>query len=406
MQRGICAERRGAYSSEVTAAGGDWRVVDGTPTAWFAAPSFRQAAALAVRVLELAPDAAVDLCATGARVGIASAARAAAVSAAAGDRGLSPAPAALQQVRVDVESPDPAAIGPFWQRSLGYTAGPDGALTDPLRRDPDLLIRPSFDPRPLRNRIHLDVVRPPAVVAATDLGEPYGPYGVCHADADGNEVDLVPGDPLGDGPETADWQVAFAAMACYRTASPAQQRDLVTAAATLADDAGFPLRIDVRPGLAILDTGKDRWHADAHGLELDFTDLAARLQAAARDLGAVADPTLPRLVQLVIDAADVPAVRAFWAAALGYVPDRRTDLTDIVDPRGLGPVLLFQGIDLADAERRRQRNRIHLELAVPPDAVPARLAAALAAGGRGLEESGGRWRIADPEGNELVILGT
>jgi len=162
----------------------------------------------------------------------------------------------------------------------------------------------------------------------------------------------------------------------------------------------------VRPGLAILDTGKDRWHADAHGLELDFTDLAARLQAAARDLGAVADPTLPRLVQLVIDAADVPAVRAFWAAALGYVPDRRTDLTDIVDPRGLGPVLLFQGIDLADAERRWQRNRIRLELAVPPDAVPARLAAALAAGGRGLEESGGRWRLADPEGNELVILGT
>ncbi len=52
---------------------------------------------------------------------------------------------------------------------------------------------------------------------------------------------------------------------------------------------------------------------DAHGLELDFTDLAGNLQTAARELGATADPGLPRFAQLFLDAADVAAVRAFWS---------------------------------------------------------------------------------------------
>jgi hypothetical protein len=68
-------------------------------------------------------------------------------------------------------------------------------------------------------------------------------------------------------------------------------------------------------------------------------------------------------------------------------------------------VLAFQQIDVSDTARRRQRNRIHLELAVPSDLARTRLATALATGGRLLEESEGRWRVADPEGNELVIVG-
>ena len=168
----------------------------------------------------------------------------------------------------------------------------------------------------------------------------------------------------GLGPRTGTR--VFGAMASYRTTSPAQQRALATAAARLADDAGFPLLVDLRPGLVVLDSGKDRWDADAHGLALDFADLAADLQAAARGLGAAADPGLPRFVQLVLDAADVAAVRAFWVAALGYVHDRRGGVTDIVDPRRLDPVLVLQDLDASDTARRRQRNRIHVELAVPP----------------------------------------
>jgi len=386
--------------------GTDWHRVDGVTTAWFDAPSLIEAAALAVRIIELSPEIAVDVRATGLRVRLDSDEHAEAVSAVARDLGLSADPAALQHLSVVLESTDPSAVTPFWQTALDYAPSEDGGgLVDPLRRDPAFRVRPSNEARPLRNRIHVDVVRPGAAVEQAGLGEATGAFGVCRTDADGNEVDLVPGGPLDERSGTEDWQAVFSAIASYRTTSPAQQRDLATAAAALADAAGFPLLIDLRPGLVILDSGKDQWEADAHGLELDFVDLAEQLQTAARDLGATADPALPRFVQLFLDAADVAAVRAFWVAALGYTPDRRAWNSDIYDSRRLNPELVFQEIDTSETERLRQRNRLHVELAVPSDLAESRVGAIVAAGGRLLDESDGRWRVADPEGNELVVVG-
>jgi hypothetical protein len=382
----------------------DWRVIDGVATAWFGAPSLIEGAALAGRVVELSAEILVDLRATGVRVRLESDEDREAVSAAARDLGLAADPAVLQQLSVVIESPNPAPVRPFWQQVLEYVPREDAELADPLRRDPAFRIQPSTEARVLRNRIHIDVVRPSAAVEQMSLGQAAGPFGVCHTDSDGNEVDLVPGDSLGQGIGTADWSAVFSAMACYRTTSPTQQRDLAAVAATLADDAGFPLMVDLRPGLVIIDSGKDQWENDAHGLEFDFTDLAEKLQTAARELGATADPGLPRFVQLFLDAADVAAVRAFWVAALGYVTDRREWVNDIHDPRRLNPVLTFQQLDASETERRRQRNRMHFRLAVPSDLAPARLATTLAAGGRLLEESKDRWRVADPEGNEMVIV--
>src|SRR5690242_18557997 len=381
--------------------GTDWRVVDGVATAWFDAPSLIEGAALAGRIVELSAEVVVDLRATGVRVRLDSDEHAEAASAAARDLGLAANPAVLQQLSVVFESANPSVVTPFWQGVLDYAPAQDGDVVDPLRRDPAIRIRRSTEPRPLRNRIHLDVVRPAAAVEQASPGEASGPYGVCHTDPDGNEVDLVPGAALGEGIGTADWQAVFSAMVCYRVTSPTQQRDLAAAAAALADGTGFPLLVDLRPGLVILDSGKDQWEEDAHGLAVDFVDLAARLQAAAHELRATVDPALPRFAQLFLDAADVAAVRGFWLAALGYTPDRRTETSDIDDPRRLNPELVFQEIDLTETERRQQRSRIHVELAVPSDQVQSRLAAA---GGTLLDESEGRWRVADPEGNELVIV--
>ena len=398
--------RNGLYSAGMTGTGTDWRNVGGATTAWFDAPSLAEGAALAGRVVELSAGTAVDLRPTGLRVRLDSGEHAEAVSAAARELGLAADPAALQELGVVVESTDPSGVLPFWQRVLEYAPDADGGLADPLRRDPAVRIRRMAEPRPMRNRIHVDVVRPAAVAERTSPGAPSGPYGVRHADPEGNEVDLVPGGALGEETGNADWQAVFSALACYRVTSPAQQRDLAAAAAALADEAGFPLLVDLRPGLVILDSGKDRWEADAHGLDVDFTDLAGKLQTAARDLGATADPELPRFVQLVLDAADIAAVSAFWAAALGYTPDRRAGVTDIADPRRLNPVLVFQDVDATDTDRRRQRNRIHIELAVPSDVAQARLATTVAAGGRLLDKSEGRWHLTDPENNELVLVTT
>ena len=394
----------GSTVPEVTEVGTDWRVVDGVATAWFDAPSLIEGGALAGRIVRLSAGIVVDLRAAGIRVRLDSDEHAEAVSAAARDLGLAANPAVLQHLSVLVDSADPPVVRAFWQRVLDYAPGEDGGLADPLWRDPAVRIRHSTEPRPLRNRIHLDVVRPAAAVEQAGLGEASGPFGVRHTDPDGNEVDLVPGAALGERTGTADWQSVFSAMACYRISSPTQQRDLAAAAAALADDTGFPLLVDLRPGLVIIDSGKGQWEYDAHGLELDFTDLAANLQTAARELGATADPGLPRFAQLFLDAADVAAVRAFWVAALGYSHDRRPGVSDIHDPRRLNPVLVFQELDPSETERRRQRNRIHLELAVPSDLARTRLATTVAAGGRLLDDSEDRWRVADPEGNEMVIV--
>jgi hypothetical protein len=395
---------KSAYGAGMTGNGSEWWLVDGVATAWFAAASLNQGAALAGHIVGLPVAADVDVRPTGVRVRLDSDEHAALLSAAARRLGLTPDPAVLQQLRVVIESSEPTGVRQFWQRILAYEPGPDGRLTDPQRRDPPLRISESTESRPLRNRIHLDIVRPATSVAQVGLGDGSGPYGVRHSDPDGNEADVVPAGALGDRDEIADWQAVFSAMACYRTSSPAQQRDLVAAAADLADDAGFPLLVDLRPGLVILDSGKDLWERDAHGLDIEFDDLAAAVQAAARSVGAVADAELPRFTQLFLDAADVAAVRAFWTGALGYVPDRRSGVTDLIDPRRLNPVLVFQPLDVSDTERRRQRNRIHVELAVPEDVGAARLETIVDAGGTLLDGMDGRWQLADPEGNELVLI--
>ncbi|SFC28496.1 VOC family protein [Klenkia taihuensis] len=352
-----------------------WRTLDGDVTGWSATPSLRESVELARVVLEQAPDAALDLRATGVLV------RTSAALPVLVD------PAGLQRLGVVLEAADPAAAAGFWGPVLGRAD-----LVDPFRREPSFQVVPSGEHRPLRQRAHLDVVRPAGVVEQLGLGEAGGPYGVRHADPEGNEVDVVPGGPLGEGAE--DWQAVFSAMAVYRTPEPAR---LAAAVAELVGD--LPLGIDLRPGLVVLDSGKDQWEDGVVAPAADVLAVASRIQAAARDLGAVADPAAPVFVQLFLDAADVPAVQAFWAAALGYVADPRPGLTEIHDPRRVGPVVVFQPLDPAEGDRRRQRNRTSFVLTVPADAVEERLATAEVAGGRLL----GGGRVADPEGNELVI---
>lgn len=196
-----------------------------------------------------------------------------------------------------------------------YTVEPVGAdrLGDPTRRDPVLSFRQS-QPRLLRDRIHVDVVRAPDAVEAARAAvgqEPFGACGFTLADADSNEVDLVPGDILSKGPKTADWHVLFGAMTYYPVDSPVRAGELASAVAGLSDDAGLPLMVDLRPHGVTIDSGKDQWEEGQSSATNRFVDLAGRIQTAARDLGLAADLTRPRFVQLGIDAVDVPAVRGF-----------------------------------------------------------------------------------------------
>jgi 4a-hydroxytetrahydrobiopterin dehydratase len=140
-------------------------------------------------------------------------------------------------------------------------------------------------------------------------------------------------------------------------------------------------------------------------------DLAGQISALVTGLGlktsAGAGPApATRTVQgleIAIDALDIPAIRPFWQAVLGYMDEPGQDgaPNGLVDPVGQGPAVWFQQMDAP----RPQRNRIHFDVSVPPDEAADRIAAALAAGGRLLSdaEAPAFWVLADPEGNEACV---
>ena len=396
-------------ASEFEQAGGvgDWRVLAGGASAWFEAPSLSAAAALVGRIAELTdggglPD--LDLRASGVRVRIGTDVELARrVSGAARGLGLDADPAALQEMRLAIDAGRDSVMS-FWRTALAYQPIGDDGLGDPMRRDPAILFRQMDQPRPLRNRIHVDVGRAPEAVEAVKAAigrEPYGAWQLTLADDEGNEIDLVPGGELSE--ETSDWRVHFGAMTFYPTASAVQASSLAAAVARLAVDAGLPVLADLRPHGVTIDSGKDQWEDEEGAARPAFVDLAGRIQQAAHDLGLTADVTRLRFVQLGIDAVDVPAVRAFWTTLLGYRPDPRTSVSDICDPRRLNPVVIFQRMDASDQDRRRQRNRIRLDLVVPHDQARARIDAALSAGGRMVDTTPERCRLTDPDGNEVDI---
>jgi 4a-hydroxytetrahydrobiopterin dehydratase len=182
----------------------------------------------------------------------------------------------------------------------------------------------------------------------------------------------------------------------------------VAAAAVAAGgaDADGHLRVDLRPDRVELSV-QDRMAGAVTGRD---TELARRIAAAVAGLGlAPAGSTTaesPRPVQgleIAIDAIDVPAIRPFWKAVLGYVdqPGEDGPSCAIVDPAGQLPALWFQQMDAP----RPQRNRVHFDLAVAHDDAEPRVRAALAAGGRLVDDSFARafWVLADAEGNEVCV---
>jgi 4a-hydroxytetrahydrobiopterin dehydratase len=187
-----------------------------------------------------------------------------------------------------------------------------------------------------------------------------------------------------------------------------RQGSEVAAAAVVAcdDDADGHLRVDVRPEGVELSVQTRELGA----VTVRDTQIAHRIAAAVAGLGLRSAPAtsgaVPRPVQmleLAIDAMDIPAVRPFWKAVMAYVdePGRTGAKDGIVDPTGQGPAIWFQQMDVP----RPQRNRVHFDITVAHDEADARVRAALDAGGRLVDDSYARsfWVLADAEGNEVCV---
>ena len=143
---------------------------------------------------------------------------------------------------------------------------------------------------------------------------------------------------------------------------------------------------------------------DAGGLTDRDAKLAATISELAAARGLSAEPGATTRLEVAIDALDIGAVLPFWRAAMAYKDGRADDdgvVREIRDPDGIGPYFWFQQMD----EPRPQRNRIHIDVTVPPGEVDARIEAALAAGGTMVSDAHARafWVLADPEGNEACL---
>ena len=133
---------------------------------------------------------------------------AAKVSGALAGRGLRTTPGGdgthqVQALEIAIDALDIPAVRPFWQAVTGYADEPGGpapgaGLVDPLGQGPAIWFQQMDEPRPQRNRIHLDVSVPhddaeqrvAAAVAAggTLLTEEHAPAFWVLADSEGNEA--------------------------------------------------------------------------------------------------------------------------------------------------------------------------------------------------------------------------
>ena len=203
--------------------------------------------------------------------------------------------------------------------------------------------------------------------------------------------------------DVEDWVVLHGgATAVFRVGSLSEAARLAEAVAKVPGLDGSGALLALADASLTIRLSRDLWQ-----LEERHVGLARAVSAVARVHGAVADRAAVHEVQLAIaakrDAIDV----GFWRAVLGYVPlaDDSAPLADdnAVDPLGHGSTVWMQELD----EAKPLRHAMHIDVSVAREHVKARLEAAIAAGGRIVDESHAPswWTLADRAGNRVCICG-
>ena len=134
------------------------------------------------------------------------------------------------------------------------------------------------------------------------------------------------------------------------------------------------------------------------GIEATTVELARAVSAMAREHGATADRGAAQEVQLAVAAKPEAIDLGFWHAVLGYDPMAPDNG---IDPLGQGSTVWMQDLD----PEKPLRHAMHVDVSVARDHAEARLQAAVAAGGRIVDDSGapGAWILADRAGNKVCI---
>lgn len=173
-----------------------------------------------------------------------------------------------------------------------------------------------------------------------------------------------------------DWVVLHGgATAVFCISSMLEATKLAGALANIAGFDGSGSLITVSNDRLSVRLSRDLWE-----LEAGHVELARAVSAVAREHAAVADRSAVQEVQLAISSKADNVDVEFWRAVLGYAPMADDNA---VDPLGHGSTVWMQPLDEANA----LRHAMHVDVSVAREHVVERLSAALAAGGRIVDES-------------------
>lgn len=163
---------------------------------------------------------------------------------------------------------------------------------------------------------------------------------------------------------------------------------------SIAERLQHPVDVDLRPEGVFVKTFS---RSDGALSETDV-ELAAEVSRAAAALGLRSDPTALTVIGIAVAQGPDAHVRPFWAAALGYEP---LGGEDAVDPLRRNPHLWFHPLDPPVPGR----GRTHIDVSVPRDQAEARVAAAVAAGGRVADDSRAPkwWTLVSPDNHGVDI---
>ena len=191
-----------------------------------------------------------------------------------------------------------------------------------------------------------------------------------------------------------DWVVLHGgATAVFRAGSLVEAARLAEAVAAVDGLDGSGALLTVSSTRLTVRLTRDLWLLESRHIEL-----ARAVSAVAREQGAAADRAAVQEVQLSIAAKPDSADVGFWRAVLGYGP--MSD-DNAVDPLGHGSTIWMQEL----SEAKPLRHAMHVDVSVAREQAEGRLAAALAAGGRIVDdnEAPGTWILADRAGNKVCI---
>jgi 4a-hydroxytetrahydrobiopterin dehydratase len=134
------------------------------------------------------------------------------------------------------------------------------------------------------------------------------------------------------------------------------------------------------------------------GTEARHIEVVREISRVARERGATADRSAVQEVQLAIAAKPGAIDLPFWRAVLGYAPMHEDNA---IDPLGHGSTVWMQDLD----PDKPLRHAMHVDVSVAREVAEERLSAALAAGGRMVEQSEApaAWILSDRAGNKVCI---